>query len=107
MKNLRFLPLLPLFLVLAQCATSPAPEVTPSMVKKSSVSAERLENGRQVYRTSCVNCHGRATFGHSDAAYWTAVVPHMADKADLLPADQADVLNYLIACQLEADRGKD
>ncbi|GAA5483214.1 hypothetical protein Hsar01_02443 [Haloferula sargassicola] len=78
------------------------PAVSEEMVALSPVDRDHLENGRAVYRQACANCHDPIAVRGKSAAYWTGYVPHMADHADLLPADQADLLNYLVAAQLEA-----
>ena len=93
---------LPIGFLLVQCAQERAPEVTPTMARMSAVELSKLEHGREVYLISCANCHQRVSPGTIQPEYWRKIIPHMADNADLSTGEQADVLNYLMAAQLEA-----
>lgn len=96
--------LCPLVLFLAGCADSTAPEVTPRMAKRVAVDAVRLENGRQAYVEHCRRCHEGTPPGSTDPAYWRTMLPHMQRNSSLAAADEADLLNYLVAACADRQR---
>lgn len=94
--------LVPVALLLAHCASETAPEVTARTAGKLEVSPEALENGRQVYLAQCAQCHQGTPPGSADAAYWRTMLPHIQRNSTLTAADEADLLNYLVAAYLDA-----
>jgi mono/diheme cytochrome c family protein len=57
----------------------------------------QLERGRELYVTKCARCHSVEPVTRYSAQEWREIVPDMARKAKLGPADEAAVEAYVFA----------
>ena len=72
-----------------------APPVASLTLPKNS-DRKRLEEGRQIYATSCTHCHGPARIDRRSDENWTRkILPKMCEKA-MLTADQSEALKQYV-----------
>lgn len=75
-----------------------APAVTAPLVKISSTPKTQLERGYSVHQAKCAKCHPFENPTAYEVDELThEILPEMARKAKLAPADQQAVLAYLLA----------
>lgn len=90
-------------LALLPGACSPAylaPPVSPQLAALSPAAPSLLERGYQVHQAKCANCHPYENPArHPPATLTRKILPEMAHKAKLDPADQQAVLAYLLAAR--------
>lgn len=75
-----------------------APPVSPQLVKTSPAPQSRLERGYQLHQAKCAKCHpfeDPAAYGVEELSH--EIMPDMARKSKLEPADAQAVLAYLLA----------
>ena len=88
-------------LLVLSCAPSfSAPPVSPQLVKTSPAPQSRLERGYQVHQAKCAKCHAfenPADYGVEELT--DEIMPVMARKSKLEPADADAVLAYLLAAR--------
>ena len=88
-------------LLVFSCAPSfSAPPVSPQLVKTSPAPQSRLERGYQVHQAKCAKCHAfenPADYGVEELT--DEIMPVMARKSKLEPADADAVLAYLLAAR--------
>ena len=77
-----------------------APPVSPQLVKTSPAPQSRLERGYQVHQAKCAKCHPFENPTDYEVGELTLeIMPAMARKAKLEPADSEAVLAYLLAAR--------
>ncbi len=75
-----------------------APPVSPQLVKTSPAPPSRLERGYQLHQAKCAKCHPFENPVDYEVNELTReIMPVMARKAKLEPADAQAVLAYLLA----------
>lgn len=82
--------------------------VSPAMVEMSKISGvpvERLQRGHGVYLTQCGQCHELVKPEDLKVADWRVVMPGMCWNAGLKRADEALLLEYVLAAK-SLDEGK-
>lgn len=83
------------------CAPSfSAPPISPQLVKTSPAPQSRLERGYQLHQAKCAKCHAfenPADYGVEELT--DEIMPVMARKSKLEPADADAVLAYLLAAR--------
>lgn len=88
-----------LALLVFSCAPGyTAPPVSGQLVKASRAPQSRLERGYQVHQAKCAKCHpfeDPAGYGADELTH--EIMPEMARKSKLDPADAQAVLAYLLA----------
>ena len=88
-------------LLVFSCAPSfSAPPVSPQLVKTSPAPQSRLERGYQLHQAKCAKCHAfenPADYGVEELT--DEIMPVMARKSKLEPADADAVLAYLLAAR--------
>ena len=75
-----------------------APPVSPQLVNTSPAPQSRLERGYQLHQAKCAKCHpfeNPADYGVAELT--DDIMPVMARKSKLEPADAQAVLAYLLA----------
>ena len=61
-------------------------------------SSAQLESGRQIYVGKCTKCHSAEPIRKYPLADWISdIMPEMAEKSKLTPAETASVLAYVQA----------
>jgi mono/diheme cytochrome c family protein len=95
-------------LVLAACAGSPVPRVSPELLQaaqreRPETTADDLERGRQLYVTSCGTCHELPAPRDYRPEAWPGWLDTMGPKAKLTYAQRADVLRYVQAVDAPRD----
>ncbi|MFN6017419.1 MAG: hypothetical protein ACK49N_07560 [Verrucomicrobiota bacterium] len=83
-------------------SASPAME---EMSKISGVPVERLQRGHGIYLTQCGQCHELVKPESLKVADWRLVMPGMCWNAGLTRADEALLLEYVLAAK-SLDEGK-
>jgi len=78
-----------------------APPVTPQLISASgsSLSAKVLEDGHRLYTTRCTECHELELLDSKSMPNWRTAVAGMARRANLTPAEEARILDYLSVAQ--------
>ena len=76
-----------------------APPVSPAMTARAGKPVGVLENGRRLYMGRCATCHTIDPVGKYSATRWREIIPEMADKAKLTPAERDALLAYLLAAR--------
>jgi hypothetical protein len=78
-----------------------APPVTPQLISAaaSTLSAKVLEDGHRLYTTRCTECHELELLDSKSMPSWRAAVAGMARRANLTPAEEARILDYLAVAQ--------
>lgn len=69
------------------------------MAAAASASLVTLERGHQVFVKHCGRCHGYEMPDEVSGPDWHVVVPGMAWNAGISQADEAAVLQYVIAAR--------
>ena len=82
-----------------------APPSMEEMSKISGVPVERLQRGHGVYLTQCGQCHELVKPESLKVADWRLVMPGMCWNAGLTRADEALLLEYVLAAK-SMDEGK-
>lgn len=85
-------------LIWAGCAdrTGWIPRPTPDMASGLGVGLRELQRGRGLYMQFCARCHPRVKPGTTEPEYWRAIVPHMAEHAQLNATEERELLIYLM-----------
>lgn len=91
------------------CASffSPAPEVTPAMVKVASVRGDSLETlmaGRRILGERCASCHVLPPVANHSAQEWSMVLEKMAPRARLTTEEKYKVNAYLSTASNDSHR---
>lgn len=87
-------------LVLSCGSSYQTPVVTPQLAKNSSVPVSELERGYRIHQLKCAKCHTFENPTNYQVAELThEIMPVMAKKAKLGPADAQAVLAYLLAAR--------
>ena len=77
-----------------------APPVTPQLARMSDAPVARLARGFRVYQESCARCHPYENPADHDVTLLTRkIIPEMARKAKLSPADEQALTQYLLAAR--------
>ena len=90
-------------LLVASCAPleKAAPPVDKLALPKKA-DRKKLEEGRQIYATSCTHCHGPARIDRrSDEKWAQKILPKMCEKAKLTAA-QSEVLKLYVMTARQA-----
>lgn len=78
--------------------TYTAPPVTPQLVKIARAPVSRLERGHAIHQAKCAKCHPfENPADYSEVDLTDDIMPEMARKSKLDPADADAVLAYLLA----------
>lgn len=88
-------------LILSACAPLDvaAPKVCTLTLPKT-VDRHKLEEGRQIYATSCTHCHGPARIDRRTNEKWSGkVLPTMCKKAKLTPEQTEAVTAYVMTAR--------
>jgi mono/diheme cytochrome c family protein len=92
------------FPVLAGCASSNLPVITPDMTSqddKGSSSVAQLERGRILFASRCIECHTLPPLmGHTESQ-WPHLVKAMANRANLKPGEREAVTAYILAARTQ------
>jgi mono/diheme cytochrome c family protein len=90
-----------LALLVVSCAPGyTAPPVSAQLAKASPTPQSRLERGYQVHQAKCAKCHPfEDPADYEVAALTHEIMPVMARKSKLEPADAQAVLAYLLAAR--------
>lgn len=93
-----------LLLLLGSCGPGYlAPPVSREMVKSSRAPQSQLERGLIVHQAACAKCHPFENPANYDVSRLThEIMPEMARKSKLAPADEQAVLIYLLAARQHA-----
>ncbi len=86
--------------LLSGCQTSPQSAFpTAQAVVGVSQGADvlTLERGREIYTTSCTECHVARPVANYSVAQWRHYIGIMAPRAGLAPRDRAALEAYLVA----------
>jgi cytochrome c5 len=75
------------------------PKPTEQMAASTAVGLATLERGHQVYLKHCGRCHEYEMPDEVSGPDWHVVVPGMAWNAGISKADEAAVLQYVIAAR--------
>ena len=85
------------------CSCGPAylaPPVTPKLVKVSRSPVSSLNRGYEVHQAKCAKCHSFQDPSDFEIEELTEeIMPDMARKSKLDPADEKAVLHYLLAAR--------
>lgn len=76
------------------------PPVTPNMAKaskRSGVTLAKLEQGRSLYVSRCIECHVLPAVSQYPAEKWPRIVDWMGERASLKPAEREAVTAYVLA----------
>lgn len=87
--------------ILSACAPLDvaAPKVCTLTLPKTA-ERHKLEEGRQIYATSCTHCHGPARIDRRTDEKWSGkVLPAMCKKAKLTPGQTEAVTAYVMAAR--------
>jgi cytochrome c5 len=71
--------------------------VQVAQTKYPTATAESLESGRQLFLQHCNQCHKFPALGAYSDADWQRIVPRMAGKAQLSPADGDKILTFILS----------
>jgi len=71
--------------------------VQVAQTRYPTATAESLESGRQLFLQHCNQCHKFPALGEYSDADWQRIVPRMAGKAQLAPADGDKILTFILA----------
>jgi hypothetical protein len=81
--------------------TAPTPltadAVRQAQARDPSLTAESLERGRQLFLTKCNHCHKYPDRTRYTEDQFRHIIPRMAGRSNLSPADGALVLNFILA----------
>lgn len=81
--------------------STPSPETDPELRKaaiKSSMTAERLSEGKKIYIQRCTKCHSMKDPANYTVQQWELILVKMFVKARLSDEDDKTVIrNYVIA----------
>ena len=88
-------------LLMFSCGPSyKAPAVTPQLVKVARAPVSRLERGYTIHQVKCAKCHPfENPVNYTVAELTDDIMPEMARKSKLTPADSEAVLAYLLAAR--------
>lgn len=75
------------------------------MSRLSGVPLEKLQRGHGIYLTQCGQCHDLVKPESLNVADWRVVMPGMCWSAGLTRADEALLLEYVLAAK-SVDEGK-
>jgi len=64
--------------------------------------AESLESGRQLFLQHCNECHKFPALGAYSDEQWQRIVPRMAGKAQLSPAQGGAILTFILASRAQS-----
>ncbi|MCB1231715.1 MAG: hypothetical protein KDN19_15705 [Verrucomicrobiae bacterium] len=86
-------------LTFSGCETTPA---EAGKVSASATGTPSLAEGRRLYYGRCTSCHAPEPVDGYTRAEWRSEVAHMRKRAKLTPAEEADLLAFLMANALDA-----
>lgn len=87
-------------LLVASCATSNLPSLSPDLVARGRAdhsSAEQLASGRELFVTRCLECHTLPSVTKYTREEWSRLVREMAGRANLTAGEEQSVVAYLRA----------
>ena len=110
----RFLPTaancLPLVCLFASCVNSTPPVVTPEMAAGKNadrtVAMAKLQHGRILFASRCIECHTLPPVNAHDATEWPCLVGWMAKRASLKPDEREAMIAYLVAARTQKTNSK-
>ena len=80
------------------------PPVTPNMAKAgktSGVTLAKLDQGRKLFASRCIECHVLPAVSQYPAEKWPRIVNWMGDRASLKPDQREAVIAYVLAAHAE------
>ena len=91
-------------MLLGACATLEqlAPPVDDRIIAAAELRGDARDaatHGREVFIAECRGCHSLNTPASRTEAEWSTILPEMAKKARLTPAQAADVRVYIFAAR--------
>jgi mono/diheme cytochrome c family protein len=86
--------------------SSSAPAVIPVMVTKGS-SAKRLEQGRALFVSRCIDCHSLPPVTKYSPERWPGLVARMSGRAHLQPEQREAIVAYVVAAAQLQTRSHD
>ena len=84
------------------------PPVTANMAKMGGAVAtvERLDHGRRVFASRCIECHVLPPISNYTADRWPRIVNWMGPRASLKPEEREEVIAYILAAHKQAAESK-
>jgi hypothetical protein len=79
--------------------SKPASPTVDEMARVSGVSLERLQRGHGIYMIQCGQCHELVKPENLKVSDWRMVMPGMCWNAGLTRADEALLLEYVLAAK--------
>jgi hypothetical protein len=96
---------LSLLFLLAACTNTTPPIVAPEMVlgkdSNRTVALTKLEHGRVLFASRCIECHTLPPVNAHDASEWPCLVSWMAKRASLKPEEREAMIAYLVAARAQ------
>ena len=85
-----------------------SPPVTPAFLAAAKVSTppQALEQGRHLYTNRCTQCHDLDMLDSRTVSGWATMVSGMSRRANLTPAEQTQIMDYITAAQKTVEPGK-
>ena len=85
-----------------------SPPVTPAFLTAAKVSTpqQALEQGRHLYTNRCTQCHDLDMLDSRTVSGWEKMVANMSRRANLTPAEQTQIIDYIAAAQKTMEPGK-
>ena len=84
-------------LVLAGCAATPPPLVTPADAERGHLPIAELQQGRDLLVGKCGGCHDVPLPDQQPRAAWPEKVGAMVQRSGIAPAQRQLIEQYLIA----------
>ena len=85
-----------------------SPQVTPAFLAAAKVSTPQpaLAQGRHLYTNRCTQCHDLDMLDSRSVSAWEKMVAGMSRRANLTPAEQTQIIDYIAAAQKTVESGK-
>ena len=99
-SRLRVIVLTSLLSCIVGCATindlaPPIDAQTLSLAQSMGYATERVEHGRTLYITACVQCHSPEAVTRYSWERWSRIIPKMIDRSDLHAEDRQALTAYI------------
>jgi mono/diheme cytochrome c family protein len=99
-----------LLLLFAGCTNTTPPVVTPELAAGKNpdrtVAMAKLQHGRILFASRCIECHTLPPVNAHDATEWPRLVGWMAKRASLKPEEREAMIAYLVAARAQKTDSK-